>query len=205
MNSHQRMQILLFACLTTPKHKENSMFQYFYCATCWVLWCATRCTVFCSVLNVVVQFYLRARQNEFHVVTNCKYIVKYILWKYVHFQIFTFFLLVHSLVFICCHVYSKINEMLIKIRGIWKCRSSHWRCSVCDLRNNAKFTEKNLCQRLFFNKLYWKVNFIEKEALAQVFSCELCEILKNTFLTEHLWATTSENGTQDFCKKGRVI
>ena len=90
MNSQQRMSILLFACLTTPKHKENSIFQYFYCATCWVLWCATRCTVFCSVLNVVVQFYLRARQTEFHVVTNCKYIVKYILWKYVHFQIFAF-------------------------------------------------------------------------------------------------------------------
>ena len=30
-------------------------------------------------------------------------------------------------------------------------------------------------------------NFIKKEALAQVFSCESCEISKNTFLTEHLW------------------
>ena len=33
-------------------------------------------------------------------------------------------------------------------------------------------------------------NFIEKETLAQVFSCELCEISKNTFFTEHLCATT---------------
>ena len=32
-------------------------------------------------------------------------------------------------------------------------------------------------------------NFIEKETLAQVFSCELCEISKNTFFTEHLWMT----------------
>ena len=32
-------------------------------------------------------------------------------------------------------------------------------------------------------------NFIKKEALAQVFSCEFCEISKNTFFTEHLWAT----------------
>ena len=31
-------------------------------------------------------------------------------------------------------------------------------------------------------------NFIKKEALAQVFSCEFCEISKNTFFTEHLWA-----------------
>ena len=29
-------------------------------------------------------------------------------------------------------------------------------------------------------------NFIKKETLAQVFSCEFCEIFKNTFFTEHL-------------------
>ena len=29
-------------------------------------------------------------------------------------------------------------------------------------------------------------NFIKKETLAQVFSCEFCEISKNTFFTEHL-------------------
>ena len=34
-------------------------------------------------------------------------------------------------------------------------------------------------------------NFINKETLAQVFSCEFCEISKNTFFTEHLWATAS--------------
>ena len=34
-------------------------------------------------------------------------------------------------------------------------------------------------------------NFIKKESLAQVFSCEFCEISKNTFFIEHLWATTS--------------
>ena len=28
-------------------------------------------------------------------------------------------------------------------------------------------------------------NFIKNEILAQVFSCEFCEIFKNTFLTEH--------------------
>ena len=35
-------------------------------------------------------------------------------------------------------------------------------------------------------------NFIKKETLAQVFSCEFCEIFKNTFFTEHLWTTASE-------------
>ena len=34
-------------------------------------------------------------------------------------------------------------------------------------------------------------NFIKKETLALVFSCEFCEISKNTFFTEHLWATVS--------------
>ena len=29
-------------------------------------------------------------------------------------------------------------------------------------------------------------NFIKKETLAHVFSCEFCEISKNTFLKEHL-------------------
>ena len=32
----------------------------------------------------------------------------------------------------------------------------------------------------------------KKETLAQVFSCEFCEISKNTFFTEHLRMTTSE-------------
>ena len=32
-------------------------------------------------------------------------------------------------------------------------------------------------------------NFIKIETLAQVFSCESCEISKSTFFTEHVWAT----------------
>ena len=37
-------------------------------------------------------------------------------------------------------------------------------------------------------------NFIKKETLAQVFSCEFCEISKNNFFTERLWATASVVG-----------
>ena len=44
------------------------------------------------------------------------------------------------------------------------------------LRNFAKFTGKHLCQSLFLS-----LNFIKKETLAQVFSCEFSEISKNTF------------------------
>ena len=49
------------------------------------------------------------------------------------------------------------------------------RCSVKKgvPRSFAKFTGQHLCQSLFFNKV--------KETLAQVLSCEFCEISKNTF------------------------
>ena len=35
-------------------------------------------------------------------------------------------------------------------------------------------------------------NFIKKETLTQVFSCEICQISKNIIFTEHLLATASE-------------
>ena len=35
-------------------------------------------------------------------------------------------------------------------------------------------------------------NFIKKETLAHVFSCEFCEISKKAFFTELLWATASK-------------
>ena len=34
-------------------------------------------------------------------------------------------------------------------------------------------------------------NSIKKEALAQVLSCEFCEVSKNTLFTEHLWGSAS--------------
>ena len=35
------------------------------------------------------------------------------------------------------------------------------------------------------------IKLLKKEALTQVLSCEFCEISKNVFFTEHLWATAS--------------
>ena len=45
-----------------------------------------------------------------------------------------------------------LNALRIVVRNIH--RSSQMRCSIikCVLRNFAKFTEKHLCQSLFFNK-----------------------------------------------------
>ena len=42
-------------------------------------------------------------------------------------------------------------------------------------------------------------NFIKKETLAQVFSCDFCEISKKTFFTEHLVTTASVNHNLDNC------
>ena len=69
-------------------------------------------------------------------------------------------------------------------------KNSHRRCSVRKLvpRNFTKFTWKHLCQSLFLIKFQPSTcNFIKKEIVALIFSCEFCEIFKNTFFTEHLW------------------
>ena len=55
-------------------------------------------------------------------------------------------------------------------------------CKESVLKNFTKFTGKHLCQILFFSK----VQLLKRETLAQVFSCEFCEIFKNTFFIEHL-------------------
>ena len=59
-------------------------------------------------------------------------------------------------------------------------------------RNFTKFTGKHLCQSSFFNKVAGlKPATLLKKRLAQVFSCEFCEISKGTFFTEHLLTTAS--------------
>ena len=60
------------------------------------------------------------------------------------------------------------------------CRNSRREmfCKKGVLRNLAKFTGKHLWQSLFFNKVK---DLIEKETLSQVFSCDFCQISKNTF------------------------
>ena len=47
---------------------------------------------------------------------------------------------------------------------------------------SSRNSQENSCPRAsFLIKLHVACNFIKKEALAQVFSCEFCEIFKNTF------------------------
>ena len=104
---------------------------------------------------------------------------------------FTCFLVLYYCFF--CLVFGSLLLLLLLLLFVicisfWRIpRSSHQRCSVRKsvLRNFTKFTGKHLCQSLFFNK-------VKKEMLAQVFSCDFCEISNNTFFTEHLWKAASE-------------
>ena len=66
------------------------------------------------------------------------------------------------------------------------------RCSAKKdvLKNFAKFTGKHLCRSPFLIKSQTSAcNFIKKENLVQVFSCEFCKISQNTFFIGHLRTT----------------
>ena len=66
------------------------------------------------------------------------------------------------------------------------------------LRNLTKFTGKHLCQAL-------GLQFFEKEALAQVLSCEFSKISKNAFFAKHLWTTDSDQKTIGFLMVSKGI
>ena len=73
-------------------------------------------------------------------------------------------------------------------------RSIHRRCSVRkDVLEISQDSQENTCARAsFLIKLQASgSNFIKKETLAQVFSCEFCEIFKNAFFIEHLRVTAT--------------
>ena len=57
------------------------------------------------------------------------------------------------------------------------------RCSVKNLflEISQNSQESTLARDTFLMKLQKTCNFINRESLAQVFSCEFCEISKNTF------------------------
>ena len=62
-------------------------------------------------------------------------------------------------------------------------RSSHWRYSVkkllLEISQNSQ--KKHLCQSLLNKVAGLSLQLYQKETLAQVFSCEFCEISKNAF------------------------
>ena len=56
---------------------------------------------------------------------------------------------------------------------------------ICVIKNSAKFKEKQLCWSHLNLQLFQKVT------PAEAYSCEFCEIFKNTFFTGHLQTTVS--------------
>ena len=66
--------------------------------------------------------------------------------------------------------------------AVWNARNSRPEVfyKTVVLTNFTKFSGKHLCQSLFLNKVV-PATLLKKETLAQVFSCEFCEIFKNTF------------------------
>ena len=92
-----------------------------------------------------------------------------------------------------CHKNHFLKYFLINVHGLNPqyfqnmFRSSHRRCSVRKgvLRIFTKFSGKHLCQRSE------ACNFIKKETLARVFSCEFREISENSlFYRTHLVAAS---------------
>ena len=80
----------------------------------------------------------------------------------------------------------------------FKCISSRSEvfCKKGVLKSFAKFTGKHLCHSLFFNKIAGLRSTALLKKSAQVFSCEFCEIYKNTLFTEHLRATACKRSTR---------
>ena len=61
--------------------KKTRFFNKFYCATHCTLWCAG----LCSVVNFVVKFYLRIRENKFHIVIYPKLLfVMIYIFEFLH-------------------------------------------------------------------------------------------------------------------------
>ena len=59
-------------------------------------------------------------------------------------------------------------------------------------KNFANFTGKHLCWRFFLIKLkVWRPATLLRKTAAQVFSCDICEIFKNTYFEEHLRAAAT--------------
>ena len=84
-----------------------------------------------------------------------------------------------------CHLRLNIERKKNKWKLACSFKSSHRMCSVKkDVRRISQNSQENTCDRV-------SCKFIKKQTLAQVLSCEFCEISKNTFFTEHVWATAS--------------
>ena len=100
---------------------------------------------------------------------------------------------------VLCHIYSKVRKsradflfFILSISDIWigwltlMFMETYILCLYIKCRKIKKQSPR---------RVLWKgaCNFIKKETLAQVFSCEFCEISKNTFFYRTPLVAASEN------------
>ena len=97
---------------------------------------------------------------------------------------------IFSLIFLLCFEETFLRRCVLQNRRAT--RVVLWKKVFSEI--SQKFTGKYLCQSLFFNK-------VPGQALAQVFSCEFCEISKKMLFTEHLRTTASDSLTSLFILK----
>ena len=69
------------------------------------------------------------------------------------------------------------------------------------LLNILQISQENTCASLFFHN----VGGPKKETLTQVFSCEICNIFKKTFFTEHLRWLLLHHGDYRWDAESNVI
>ena len=78
----------------------------------------------------------------------------------------------------------------------------------------SEYSKKNICARVsFFNKVAgFRAVTLKKEILAQVCSCEFCEIFINTFFIQYFWllllnieTLDEENNANDVFRKASHI
>ena len=82
------------------------------------------------------------------------------------------------------------NYLTNHLVKFWQDRIKPWRVGALTEAVVQRCSVKNLLLEIsqkFTGKQVQACNFIKRETLAQVFSCEFCKISKNTFFTEHLW------------------
>ena len=98
-----------------------------------------------------------------------------------------FILVICRIIFVS--FFKKTSQYIFHYFSLYSCREAATKGVLCKkvFSEISQNSQENTCARVSF-----LINFfIRKETLAQVFSCEFCEISKNTFFTEHLWTTAS--------------
>ena len=67
-------------------------------------------------------------------------------------------------------------------------------------------SQENTCARIscLIKLQAAPATLLKKKTLAQVFSCEFCEISKNTFFTEHLWWLLLDSVNEGIVEVGRA-